>query len=196
MTRGFITHLSTLFLQLTPWSVMSVCQEPGKTVMRWWSALCRVKSVAVWGSWHMQVCFSTLVCITWTKLLGTGQIYSLLFSGFAPASDLITKSCFSTHQCVEGSFNLGLVRTHIMSKCCSTDLCNAGSFNGNLLLFSVGMKMLPCSKEILSHNRKVSEMQPLFSSHDSNWFILKYQSPAHNSLEIMIKVLCSCSVSS
>ncbi|XP_076876995.1 urokinase plasminogen activator surface receptor-like [Brachyhypopomus gauderio] len=45
--------------------------------------------------------------------------------GGAPLVDLQLKSCAAPAECINGSLNLGLVRTVLGTKCCKTDLCNS-----------------------------------------------------------------------
>ncbi|XP_074510102.1 urokinase plasminogen activator surface receptor-like isoform X1 [Sebastes fasciatus] len=68
-------------------------------------------------------------CTTVEKECPGGQRCSAIrisvYAGGPKPTDVNMKSCASTEQCGEGSFNFGFAETLINSKCCATELCNS-----------------------------------------------------------------------
>ncbi|XP_076874825.1 urokinase plasminogen activator surface receptor-like [Brachyhypopomus gauderio] len=55
----------------------------------------------------------------------TVRVTSTMQGGGAPLVDLQLKSCAAPAECINGSLNLGIVKTVLGTKCCKTDLCNS-----------------------------------------------------------------------
>ncbi|XP_076874821.1 urokinase plasminogen activator surface receptor-like isoform X1 [Brachyhypopomus gauderio] len=53
------------------------------------------------------------------------RVTSTMQGAGAPLLDLQLKSCAAPAECINGSLNLGLVKTVLDTKCCKTDLCNS-----------------------------------------------------------------------